>query len=159
MVCPRLGRPNLCYSSPQPMKGFWPIYKRELFALFVTPVAWVLTVVFLIIQGFHFYGLVLHFASSVDLSVDQGPVQAFFGESMLFYLPLILLCPGMTMRLFAEERRSGTIETLLTAPAATPGIVLGKFGAALTTYAAMWLPTLLYIVILRHTGDVDWHVV
>src|SRR3954466_3546939 len=141
------------------MKGFWPIYKRELFALFVTPVAWVLTVVFLIIQGFHFYGLVRHFANSVDLSVDQGPVQAFFGESMLFYLPLILLCPGMTMRLFAEERRSGTIETLLTAPVSTAGIVLGKFAAALTTYAAMWLPTVLYLVVLRNTGELDWHVV
>jgi ABC-2 type transport system permease protein len=141
------------------VRGFWPIYKRELFALFVTPVAWVLMVVFLVIQGFHFYGLVLHFASNVDLSVDQGPVQAFFGESMLFYLPLILLCPGMTMRLFAEERRSGTIETLLTAPVGTAGIVLGKFAAALTTYAAMWLPTVLYLVILRHAGDLDWHVV
>jgi gliding motility-associated transport system permease protein len=141
------------------VRGFWPVYKRELFALFVTPVAWVLMVVFLVIQGFHFYGLVVHFASNVDLSVDEGPVQAFFGESMLFYLPLILLCPGMTMRLFAEERRSGTIETLLTAPVGATGIVLGKFAAAFTTYLAMWLPTVLYLVVLRHAGDLDWHVV
>ena len=89
--------------------------------------------------------------------MDQGPVQAFFGESMLFYLPLVLLCPGMTMRLFAEERRSGTIETLLTAPVGTAGIVLGKFAAAVVTYVAMWLPTVLYIVVLRRAGSIDWH--
>jgi ABC-2 type transport system permease protein len=140
------------------VKGFYTIFKRELFSLFVTPTAWILVVVFLLIQGFHFYGMVLHFAQNAELTVDQGPVQAFFGESILFYLPLILLCPGMTMRLFAEERRSGTIETLLTAPVSTTGVVLGKFAAAFATYLAMWLPTVLYLVILRRTGDIDWHV-
>jgi ABC-2 type transport system permease protein len=140
------------------VRGFFTIFKRELFSLFVTPTAWILIVVFLLIQGFHFYGMVLHFAQNAELTVDQGPVQAFFGESILFYLPLILLCPGMTMRLFAEERRAGTIETLLTAPVATTGIVLGKFAAAFVTYLAMWLPTVLYLVILRRTGEVDWHV-
>jgi ABC-2 type transport system permease protein len=141
------------------VKGFWPIFKRELFSLFVTPTAWILIVVFLVVQGFHFYGLVVHFAENSELSVDQGPVQAFFGESILFYLPLVLLCPGMTMRLFAEERRLGTIESLMTAPVGTAGVVLGKFAASLVTYAAMWLPTVLYIVIMRHAGDIDWHVV
>jgi ABC-2 type transport system permease protein len=141
------------------VRGFLAVFKRELFSLFVTPTAWVLIAVFLLIQGFHFYGMVLHFAQNAELSVDQGPVQAFFGESILFYLPLILLCPGMTMRLFAEERRAGTIETLLTAPVTSTAVVLGKYAAALLTYFVMWLPTVLYIVILRGSGDVDWHVV
>ena len=56
------------------------------------------------------------------------------------------------MRLFAEERRSGTIETLLTAPVGNAGVVLGKFAAALVTYVAMWLPTVLYIVVLAPRG-------
>ncbi len=141
------------------MRGFWPVYKRELFSLFVTPTAWVMIIVFLIIQGIHFYELVVHFATTVDLSVDRGPAQVFFGESMLVYLPLILLCPGLTMRLLAEERRSGTIETLLTAPISTPGVVLGKYAAACTTYLAMWAPTVLYLVVLRRAGSLDWHVV
>ena len=141
------------------MRGLWTIFKRELFSLFVTPTAWILIVVFLLIQGFHFYGMVLHFAQNAEISVDQGPVQAFFGESILFYLPLILLCPGMTMRLFAEERRAGTIETLLTAPVGTSAVVLGKFGASFATYLAMWAPTVLYLVILRRAGEIDWQVV
>lgn len=141
------------------MRGLWTIFKRELFSLFVTPTAWILIVVFLLIQGFHFYGMVLHFAQNAEISVDQGPVQAFFGESILFYLPLILLCPGMTMRLFAEERRAGTIETLLTAPVGTSAVVLGKFAASFATYLAMWAPTVLYLVILRRAGEIDWQVV
>jgi ABC-2 type transport system permease protein len=141
------------------VKGFWAIYKRELFALFVTPMAWAMIFVFLVIQGWHFYLLVDYFARNVELSVDQGPVQAFFGESIIFYFPLVLLCPGITMRLFAEERRTGTIETLLTAPVTTAGIVVGKFAGALTVYAAMWAPTLLYVVVLRRAGEIDWNVV
>lgn len=141
------------------MRGFLAVWKRELFSLFVTPMAWILIVVFLLVQGWHFVVILDHFARSPELSVDQGPVQAFFGESILFYLPLILLCPGMTMRLFAEERSSGTAETLLTAPVSTPAIVLGKYLAALATYAIMWAPTLLYVVVLRKAGDIDWHVV
>jgi gliding motility-associated transport system permease protein len=141
------------------MKGFWAVYKRELFALFVTPMAWAVIVVFLVIQGWHFYLLVDYYAHNVELSVDAGPVQAFFGESVIFYFPLVLLCPGLTMRLFAEERRTGTIETLLTAPVTTAAVVLGKFAGALTAYVAMWAPTLMYIVVLRRAGEIDWHVV
>jgi ABC-2 type transport system permease protein len=140
------------------VRGSFTIFKRELLSLFVTPAAWIVIVVFLIIQGAHFYLMVYHFGQNPELTVDQGPVQAFFGESILFYMPLILLCPGMTMRLFAEERRAGTIETLLTAPVGTTGVVLGKFGAAFVTYVVMWVPTVLYLVILRRTGDIDWHV-
>lgn len=138
------------------MSGFWPIYKRELFAFFVTPLAWVLITVFLLVQGMHFFLLVDHFSSQVQVMSDQTPLQAFFGNTVLLYLVLFLLVPPMTMRLFAEERRSGTIETLLTTPVSTPAVVLAKYAAAVTTYLAMWAPTLLYLVILRRTGELDW---
>lgn len=137
------------------MRGFWPIYKRELFAFFVTPLAWVLITAFLLVQGMHFYLLVDHFSTQTDLS-DTTPVQAFFGNTVLLYLVLFLLVPPMTMRLFAEERRSGTIEPLLTAPVSSAAVVLGKYAAAVTTYLAMWVPTILYLVILKRTGDIDW---
>ena len=140
------------------MKSFWPIYKRELFGFFVTPLAWVLIVVFLLVQGMHFYLLVDHFANLGQVESDQTPVQAFFGNTVILYLVLFLLIPPMTMRLFAEERRSGTIESLMTAPVSSAAVVLAKYAAVLTTYLAMWAPTALYLVILRRTGDVDWHV-
>lgn len=139
------------------MKSFWPIYKRELFAFFVTPLAWVLIVVFLVVQGLHFFLLVDHFARQPDLSGDETPLSAFFGNTVLLYLVLFVLIPPMTMRLFAEERRSGTIETLMTAPVSSSAVVLAKYGAVLTTYVAMWVPTVLYLVILGRTGALDWH--
>jgi ABC-2 type transport system permease protein len=140
------------------MRGFWPILKRELFAFFVTPLAWVLIVVFLFVQGMHFFLLVDHFASRPDIAGDQAPVQAFFGNTVLLYLVLFLLIPPMTMRLFAEERRAGTVETLMTAPVSPAAVVLAKYAASLLTYVAMWAPTLLYLVILKRTGELDTHV-
>lgn len=141
------------------MRSFWPILKRELFAFWVTPLAWVLTCAFLIIQGLHFSVLVKNFAEMASIESDQTPLQAFFGNTVLLYLVLFLLVPPMTMRLFAEERRSGTIEGLMTAPVSAPAVVLAKYTAALLTYVTMWAPTLLYVVILQRSGSVDWHVV
>jgi ABC-2 type transport system permease protein len=143
------------------VRGFWPIYKRELFAFFVTPLAWVLIVVFLVTQGMHFYLLVDEFArSGSELAGDETPLSAFFGNTVLLYMVLFALVPPMTMRLFAEERRSGTIETLMTTPVSSVGVVLAKYAAVVTTYVAMWMPTALYLVILQRAdpgGQLDWH--
>jgi ABC-2 type transport system permease protein len=140
------------------VRGFWPLFKRELFAFFVTPLAWVLICVFLLIQGMHFFLLVDNFARQAEVTSDVSVVQAFFGNTVLLYIVLLLFLPPMTMRLFAEERRSGTIELVLTAPVSSPALVLSKYAAVLLTYVAMWAPTVLYLVILRRTGDIDWHV-
>jgi ABC-2 type transport system permease protein len=142
------------------VSGLWAVYRREMLALWVTPLAWVLLVVFLILQGAIFYSIVAHFVGLSQLSFDTGPVQAYFGQDSIFLLmTLLLLCPALSMRVFAEERRSGTIEPLLTAPVTSAGVVLGKYFATLTTYVFIWAPTLLFIVILRRTGDLDWGVV
>ncbi len=139
------------------MSGFWAILRREMLSLWVTPLAWVLLGVFLILQGGIFYSIVAHFASFSDLSVDEGPLGAYFGQNSIFLLmTLLLVCPALSMRLLAEERRSGTIEALMTAPVGSAGVVLGKYVAALLTYVLIWVPTVLYVVILRKTGNVDW---
>jgi gliding motility-associated transport system permease protein len=140
------------------MRAFWPLFKRELFAFFVTPLAWVLICVFLVVQGMHFFLLVDNFSRQPEIASDQTLVQAFFGNTVLLYVIILLFLPPMTMRLFAEERRSGTIESLLTAPVSSLSVVLSKYAAVLTTYVAMWAPTILYLVILRRTGDIDWRV-
>lgn len=141
------------------MSGTLPVFRREMLSLWVTPLAWVLLVVFLLIQGLSFYSIVVHVSSMTSASIDSGPVQAYFGQSIFLLVSLLLVCPALTMRVFAEERRSGTIEALLTAPVTPAGVVFGKYLATLATYVAMWLPTLLYILILRNTGQVDWRVV
>jgi ABC-2 type transport system permease protein len=137
------------------MRKFWPIYKRELLSMFVTPLAWALIAGFLLLQGLHFYFLVANFATMGDVVVGGGPIQTFFGQTIILYVALIFICPLLTMRLFAEERRSGTIEALLTAPVSPLGVVLAKYAAVVTTYMAMWLPTVSYIFVLQRFGDVD----
>ncbi|MBN2192037.1 MAG: ABC transporter permease [Polyangiaceae bacterium] len=141
------------------MSGLFPIFRREMLSLWVTPLAWVLVTVFLLLQGISYALVVRHLAAAPAVSVDAGPVQAYFGQSVFLIISLLLLCPGLTMRVFAEERRSGTIESLLTAPVTPAAVVLGKYLAVLVTYALMWAPTVLYVVILRNTGGIDWHVV
>ena len=85
------------------MRSFWPIYKRELFAFFVTPLAWVLIVVFLLTQGMHFFLLVDEFSrSGPELGGDETPLSAFFGNTVLLYMVLFVLVPPMTMRLFDD---------------------------------------------------------
>lgn len=141
------------------MSGLAAVYRREMLSMWVTPLAWVLLTVFLLIQGLSFYTIVVHISNMSAVSMDNGPVQAYFGQSIFLLVSLLLVCPALSMRSFAEERRSGTIEALLTAPVTATGVVLGKFLAMLTTYVLMWAPTVLYIVILRNTGQVDWAVV
>ena len=98
------------------MSGALAIFRRELLGLWVTPLAWVMLVVFLLIQGLSFYSIVVHVSSMTSASIDSGPVQAYFGQSIFLLVSLLLVCPALTMRVFAEERKSGTIEALLYAP-------------------------------------------
>jgi ABC-2 type transport system permease protein len=138
------------------MTAFWAVYRRDLLSLWATPVAGVLQVGFLLLQGAIFSSIVTHYSLLTELSVEAGPLEAYFGQQAVFLLiTLLLLCPALTMRAFAEEKRSGTLEALLTAPVGAAAIVLGKFFATLTTYTLLWAPTLLYPLILRSTGFVD----
>ncbi len=130
----------------------WAIFKRELLSLWLTPLAWVLLTTFLLIQGGVFYSITVHLAQAEGVG-NTGPIQAYFGQqSLLMALSLLLLCPGLTMKTFAEERASGSIEALLSAPVSAPSIVMGKYLATLVTYLLIWSPTLLYAATLRDTG-------
>jgi len=141
------------------VNGALAIYRREMLSLWVTPLAWVLMAAFLVLQGLSFHLTLSHFANYPDVAFQGGPIQAYFGQSMFMPLSILLVAPALTMRTFAEERRSGTLEALLTAPVTAAGVVAGKYLASLSTYVLLWLPTILYVVILRDTGHIDWAVV
>ncbi|MFQ5936674.1 MAG: ABC transporter permease subunit [Acidiferrobacterales bacterium] len=103
------------------MANIWIIFKRELSGYFMTPIAYVFIVIFLFLSGiFPFY-----FGNFFDRG--QADLEPFFLFHPWLYLFLI---PALSMRLWAEERRSGTIELLLTLPITMPQAVLGKFLAA-----------------------------
>jgi ABC-2 type transport system permease protein len=143
------------------MRGTWTIAKREIQAFFVSPIAYVMLTVFLLVQGLSLYLFASYFATSqyTPGAVSQTPLTMFFGNSTLYYIVLLVFVPLMTMRLVAEEKRSGTLEALLTVPITEWQLVLGKYFAALVFWVALWLPTVLYVWILSHYGDVDAGVV
>lgn len=141
------------------MTGFCATLRRELASLWFTPLAWILLFVLVVLQGAVFVSIVANFAATTEPSIDVGPLQAFYGQSVFVPLSYMLLCPTLTMRSFAEERRSGTIENLLSAPVGIPALVLGKFAAALMTFALLWLPSVAFPLLLLQVTDIDWHTV
>lgn len=127
------------------MRTFFILWKKELAGYFLSPVAYVVTVFFLIVMGVSFWLLIGVLSEGAKgLSV----MNELFG-SIFFWLALLIVIPILTMRLFAEERRSGTFESLMTAPVRDTEVVLAKYAGALTFYAMMWLPTLAYVWVLR----------
>lgn len=119
------------------MSGVWPVLRREFGAYFATPLAVVFLVIFLVLSGaFSFYLGNFYEAGQADL-------QAFFSFHPWLYL---LLAPAVAMRLWAEERKAGTLELLLTLPITPWQAVLGKFlaawgflGLALALTFPMWI--------------------
>jgi hypothetical protein len=129
-------------------RGTWAVASRELLSLFVTPLAYLVGMLFLLEQGWNF-SLLLSFLN--DPLAAPGPVmQYYFGGSFfIFWLPVIFICSAISMRLIAEERRQGTLEALLTAPLVPSQVVIGKYFGALAFYVALWLPTGAFYLLLR----------
>lgn len=117
------------------------LFRHELRCLLYTPSTYIAMVLSLLMMGF-FYFLTLLTISSEEQ--DQLPPTLFFS---LFWVPVLLIVPMLTMRSFAEERRLGTIETMLTAPVFPSQLVLAKFLAAYTFYLVVWLLTILFPII------------
>jgi ABC-2 type transport system permease protein len=139
------------------VKAAWTIAKREIVSFFVSPLAYVVLTVWVFAMGFQFY-LLCAFAAAQPIGsggVGDSPLKHFFGGTTLFWLSVIVFVPLLTMRLLAEESRTGTIEPLLTAPVSEAAVVLGKFAAAVVFWIAMFVPTLMYVWLTSRFGDVD----
>jgi ABC-2 type transport system permease protein len=126
------------------------IFRREWAAYYRVPAGWVVLALFLALQGLVFW-MFVQFLGRPD-APPGGVMEFFFGGTILYWIALAFLVTVVPMRLVAEERRSGTIEPLLTAPVSAGEVVLGKWLAALAFYLAAWAPTLLYLGYLRQVG-------
>jgi ABC-2 type transport system permease protein len=129
------------------------LIERELLAYFSSPLAYVILTAFLFVNGYVFWLIVSYLNDP-----RTQPMAAFkllFGGTIFFWLMLLFVLPVITMRLLAEERRTGTLEVLLTSPVSDGQVVISKFLAALVFYLFLWLPTVVYIVILSKYSRVD----
>jgi ABC-2 type transport system permease protein len=131
------------------------IAKREVSSWFASPVAYVVLTAWVLVCGIAYYYLAAYFAQNPATGGSDNPITLFFGGTMLFYLPFLVMVPVLTMRLLAEETRAGSLESLLTAPVSSASVILGKYAAALVFWGALWVPTLLYVWITSRYGDVD----
>lgn len=120
------------------------IFRKELKSYFNSPVAYVVIVVFLAIIGyFHTSNMFLMNIASMRLTFEFAPLVFLF------------IIPAITMRLIAEEQKSGTIELLSTKPVLDAEVVAGKFLAAWALVGFTLIPTLIYYVTIASLGDID----
>lgn len=122
------------------------LFRRELSAYFLSPIAYVVLVVFLAVMGYLFYGPLDQLTAAGPKGIE-APMQLMLGH-WIFWLIFLFIPPLLTMRLFAEERSAGTLEMLMTAPLRDWQVVLSKYLACYAFYLFMWLPTLVYLPVL-----------
>ena len=129
------------------MKHFFTILGHEVRMLLVSPSTYIAAVLFLGMMGFVFVGILDRYSQAAQ---EMSPATPFF---KFFFVPVLFMVPLLTMKCLAEERRLGTIETLLTAPVTTTEVVLGKYAAAYLLYVALWGSTAgLFLILKRSAG-------
>jgi len=146
------------------MRNTWVIFKRDLKSYFSSPIAYVVIALFVAISGVFFYALLTRFLQiqmqammqaqqmgrQIPINVNQYLVRPLLSNMSIIALFMI---PMITMRSFSEDKKTGTIELLLTSPVSNTQLILGKFGAALILYITMVLITFVYPVVLMLFGN------
>jgi ABC-2 type transport system permease protein len=145
------------------VRNVWIICRKELGSYFVSPIAYILLIMFGLIFGFFFWSALQYFViEGMEMQMRGQMFPMNLNEQIirpllqnvsvigLFFIPMI------TMRLFAEEKRSGTIELLATSPIRDLEIIVGKWLAAMILYACMLLFTALNFAFLFKYGNPDW---
>ena len=132
------------------MKNVWIIWRKEMRTYFVSPIAYILLAMFAVIFGFFFWNSVGYFlfmgvqaqmrGEMYPMNVNEEVIRRVLADVSVIGLFLI---PLISMRLFAEEKRTGTIELLATSPIRDGELIFGKWLAALSLYAGMLLLTAL----------------
>jgi len=145
------------------VRNIWTVCRRELYSYFVSPIAWVLLAIFALLSGYFTYLITGYFVqASLQSQMSGQPMPMNLNEQVI--TPLfsniavigLFLIPLITMRLFAEEKRQGTIELLATSPIHDLEIVMGKWLSAVLMYCALLLVLLIDYSFLFLYGQPDW---
>ncbi|NBC82894.1 MAG: ABC transporter permease subunit [Bacteroidetes bacterium] len=129
------------------MKQIWIITKRELQSFFDSLIAYIMLVAFLGFSGFFTW-----FSRTDVFYLDQASLQVFFG---IAFWTLFFFIPALTMRLIAEEKKTGTLELLLTKPVTDWQLIMGKFSATLILILISLVLTLPYYITVARLGPID----
>jgi len=128
------------------MQAYWTLMRRELAGFFCSMTGYVVIAAVTFLVGLIFSASLNQFGSDPF----PMPVTELLLSTFWFWIVLPLVVPAITMRLFAQEKFSGTFETLMTTPISDVQVVAAKFSAAMVFYMIMWLPLLPCLFIVRH---------
>ncbi|MGC1104975.1 MAG: ABC transporter permease [Candidatus Acidiferrales bacterium] len=147
------------------MRGLYAIYRKEMSHYFVSPVAYIVICIFLVLSGVFFNYIisqVIRYAFDAGMESMQAggggfnidvPSMVLRGFLSVLGTIVLFLTPFLAMGVYSEERRRGTMELLMTSPITDAGIVLGKFLASLSLFAIMLLPTVFYVIYMFAHSD------
>ena len=145
------------------MRNILAIADKEMRSYFASPIAYILIGLFALLFGWFFYVYLMAFAQQSQqmmqfgggggANLNQMMIRGLFQNTAVI---ILFVMPMITMRTYSEEKRSGTIELLLTSPVTDLQIIVCKFLGALALYAAMLLVTMIYIGILFKIGEPEW---
>src|SRR5688572_8608023 len=143
------------------MRNILAIAGKELRSYFASPIAYVIIGLFALLFGWFFFVYLSVFVQRSSQAmmgggapnINQDMIRGVFLNSAVI---ILFVMPMITMRTYSEEKRSGTIELLLTSPVTDFQIIMGKFLGALGLYASMLLVTMLYIAMLFAYGNPEW---
>jgi ABC-2 type transport system permease protein len=149
------------------MKGILAIYRREMGSYFVSPIAYIVIGVFLLATGFFFQRILAGSIQNAMMMAQRGGgemdvpmmvIRSFVGLCATF---MLFLVPMLTMGVYAEERKRGTMEMLMTSPITEFQIVMGKFLASFTLLLLMLGPTIVYHLIMSRYSEpaLPWRIV
>ncbi len=145
------------------MRNIVAIAHKELKAYFSSPIAYIVLGFWALLYGYFFVALLQYFVrQSMQMSQFQGPQALNINQQLIRPLVqnvtilVLFLMPMVTMRTYAEEKRSGTIELLLTSPITDWQIILGKFLGAMSLYATMLAVTVIHLTLLFIYGNPEW---
>ena len=132
------------------MRTLFTLYRKEFSGYFLNPFGWIVLAVLACLQGF---SLSTSMKALQDRLITEDLVYIVF-HTPIFWFYFLFIFPLITMRLFAEEERTGTLETLLTAPVRTWQVVLSKYLAALTFFVILWIPSFLHFQLFSVLTDI-----
>jgi len=143
------------------MRNIFAIAHKELRSYFASPIASIVLGFFALLFGYFFYAL-LSFFERQSAGMGMGPSAMNINQMLIGPLFMnatvitLFVLPMITMRTYSEEKRSGTIELLLTSPLTDLQIILGKFLGAMGLYASMLAVTLVHMAVLFYYGEPEW---
>ena len=152
------------------MRNTLAVYVREIKSYFVSPILYIIATVFMLVVGNTFKDNFIRFAMMTMQALRQATnsggeiplfnINSYVATNMFAFMNymFLLIVPLLTMRLYAEEKKTGTMELLLTSPITTTQVLIGKFFSCLTIYFFMMSLTMAFVIIMmfQANGKLDW---